>query len=366
MNTIQQIFQDHAEAYLKQFGRDVPEAHRRVIHAIYECRTGLRGEHLYQCPHCHRTQVANSSCGNRHCPVCQHRKSVDWVYNQQLKLLPCTYFLATFTLPPELRDVARRNPRPVYRAVMNCASDALRTLEADKRFVGCRVAGFFGVLHTWGRQLQYHPHAHFVIPGGGLSGDRNRWVAATGNFLVHVRALSALFRGKMRAALGRQGLSDEIPADVWKRDWIVHCKCVGDGRAAMKYLGAYVFRVAVSDARIAHYDRSTVTIRYRKVGSSRQRHMRLSSFEFIRRYLQHVLPTGFMKVRHYGFLSPNFSVPIQKIRELICVLYELIRDALPGSPAKPRYRPVRCPECNTVMRHVRFRPAIRLQHDSAP
>jgi hypothetical protein len=254
--------------------------------------------------------------------------------------------------------VARANQNVVYRALMTCAAESLRTLEADKRFVGCKVAGFFGVLHTWGRQLQYHPHAHFVIPGGGLSKDRQRWIASSSNFLVHVRALSALFRGKMRAALGKAGLLSKIPAEVWKRDWVVHCKPVGDGRAVMKYLGAYVFRVAVSDARIANYDGSSVMLRYRKVGSTRWRHLKLSPFEFIRRYLQHVLPHGFMKVRHYGFLSPNFSIPIQKIRELICVLYELLREALPTKPPKPKCKPLRCPDCNTIMRHFKFLPFI--------
>ncbi len=295
----------------------------------------------------------------RHCPVCQNGKAAQWVYRQQLRLLPCTYFLATFTLPETLPELARSNQRVVYKALMNCAAESLRTLEADKRFVGAQVAGFFGVLHTWGRQIQYHPHAHFVIPGGGLTNDRDRWVSATGGFLVHVRALSKMFRGKIRDALAKAGLLDRVPTEVWRRDWVVHCEPVGDGRAVMKYLGAYVFRVAVSDARIAEYDGESVVVRYRKVGSSRSRHMKLSAFEFIRRYLQHVLPSGFMKIRHYGFMSPNFSMPIQRIRELICVLYETLRDNLPKIEP-PQTRPMRCPSCNAVMHHTRFIPVTAI------
>jgi len=360
MNRIQQIFRDHEAAYLERFGERMPAGHRRVIEAIRECRSGSRGQHLFACDECGRTHVANSSCGNRHCPVCQNDKAAGWVYRQQLRLLPCTYFMATFTIPDQLRAVARSNQAVAYRAMFECAAESLRTLEADKRFVGCHVAGFFGVLHTWGRQLQYHPHVHVVIPGGGLSPQRDQWVSAKGDFLVHVRALSALFRGKMRAAFEQAGLLDEVPPAVWQKPWVVHCKAVGDGRHTMKYLGAYVFRVAISDARIAAYDGQTVTFKYQKVGSSRWRHCTLPVLEFIRRFLQHTLPKGFVKVRHFGFCSANFAVPLQKIRELICVLYEVLRHSPVNvkPPAKPK--PLKCPRCQALMRWVRFMGVPRL------
>jgi hypothetical protein len=354
MSTIQQIFRDQGAAYLERFGASMPPHHRRVIQAIRECRSGERGHHVFQCPNCGQTHVANSSCGNRHCPVCQNDKASLWVYRQQLRLLPCTYFLATFTLPEELREMARSHQAAVYAALFNEAAATLRTLEADPRFVGCKVSGFFGVLHTWGRQLQYHPHVHFVVPGGGLSEDRRDWIATTGDFLAHVRALSRMFRGKMQARLKKLGLLDQVSSEVWTQDWVVHCKAVGDGRATMKYLGAYVFRVAISDSRIEAYDGKSVIFKYQKVGSSRWRHRTLDVFEFMRRFLQNVLPKGFMKVRHFGFLSPNFAMPLQKIRELICVLYELLR-AQPVKvkpPGKPK--PLRCDRCQCVMEWVRF------------
>jgi len=356
MNPIQQIFRDHGESYLAEFAERMPAGHRQVISAIRDCQSGRCGHHLFECTGCGKTHIANSSCGNRHCPVCQHDKAISWVYRQQLQLLPCNYFMATFTLPAELRAVARNRQSIVYAAMFDCASDSLRTLEADKRFVGCKVAGFFGVLHTWGRQLQYHPHLHMVIPGGGLSPKRDRWVASRGDFLVHVRALSNMFRGKIHKAFREAGLDGLVPADVWSKDWVVHCKPVGDGRAVMKYMGAYVMRVAISASRIVSYDGRTVRFKYQKVGSAKWRYMQLDAKEFIRRFLQHVLPKGFMKVRHYGFLSPNFAVPLQKIRELICTLYELLRSQPVKVKPPPKPKPLKCHDCNRIMKWCRFIP----------
>jgi hypothetical protein len=356
MSRIQDIFRDHASAYLERYGDVVPEAHRRVIRAVCDCRSGACGHHEFACPDCGQTHWANSSCGNRHCPICQNAKAAEWVWRQQERILPCTYFLATFTVPPGLHALAQKEARVVYDALLDEAGASLRTLEADPRFVGCHVAGFFAVLHTWGRQLQYHPHVHVVIPGGGLDEKRTRWVAARGDFLVHVRALSRLFRGKLRARLDALGLLDQVPGEVWTQDWVVHCEAVGDGRATMTYLGAYVFRVAVSEARVESYDGGQVTFRYQKVGSAKWRRCTVSAMEFMRRFLQHVLPKGFVKIRHSGFLSPNFAVPLQRIRELICLLYETLRDQLPALVKPEKLRPLRCPKCQAVMQWIRFHP----------
>jgi len=325
MKIIQQIFRDHGAAYVKHFGRRMPEAHRKVIDAICECRSGARGHHVFTCPDCSVQHVANSSCGNRHCPVCQHQKAVQWIYRQQLRLLPCDYFLVTFTLPDGLRSLARRDPRDVYRALFAEAAASLRKLAADKRFVGCNVAGFTGVLHTWGRQLQYHPHVHFIVAGGGLSQKRDQWVSCRGKFLVHVKALSRVFRGKLKARLKELDLLGTVPEEVWQNEWVVNCQHVGSGAQTLKYLGTYLFRVAISDARIVSYDGKSVTFKWQKVGSSRWRRTTLSVTEFMRRYLQHVLPCGLMRVRHFGFLSHSFGVSIEKIRKLILVLGERFR-----------------------------------------
>jgi len=339
MKMIQQIFHDHAEHFRK--ATPLSEAQSKVLNAICKCRTEESGQHLYVCPDCDQTHIANSSCGNRHCPVCQNDKAMDWIYRQQLKQLPCTYFLATFTVPYEIQYVARANPDKVYRALFDASAEALKTLEADKRFVGCDL--------SWGRQMQYHPHIHYVIPGGGLSADRDYWIPPKGDFLVHVRALSGLFKGKFRAELERNGLLEHVPENVWKKKWVVHCKSVGDGQRALKYLGAYVFRVAISNARILDYDGQMVTFKYYKVGSDKQRKCTLHAVEFVRRYLQHVLPHGFMKVRHYGFLHAKCSVSIDQIREMMDVAYEYLRSLLPPDPPK-KMKPLRCSLCSSVMK----------------
>lgn len=358
MNAIQEIFRRHGDAYLAAFGARVSENQRRVIRAVQECRQGGCGHHLYACS-CGQTHIAKSSCGNRHCPGCQHHNAARWVHRQQVRGLPCTYFFVTFTLPSELHPVARRHPREVYSALFDAAAESLKTLQADPRFIGSAVSGFFGVLHTWGRQMQYHPHVHFVVAGGGLDPSRSRWLPSSPRFLVHVKALSKMFRARLRERLRKQGLLEATPSGVWSRtDWVVHAKAVGDGRHVLKYLGAYIFRVAISSNRILEVSETNVVIAYSKVGSHRPRRMTLGVFEFIRRFLEHVLPSGFMKIRHYGFLSPNFSLPLERIRELICALYSL-RELLPPPAPPPTFKPLQCPGCKGLMRWVRFFPPTR-------
>src|SRR5262249_20136918 len=231
--------------------------------------------------------------------------------------LPCPYFLVTFTLPAELRELARSHQRAVYSALFQASSDALRSLAADPKFVGTDRIGFFGVLHTWGRTLEYHPHVHYVVPGGGLSADGSSWMPSRIDFFVPVEALSIVFRAKFRDALQRDGLRNQVNPAVWRRDWVVHARAAGDGRATLRYLAAYVFHVAIGNHRIVSCDDGNVTFTYRRVGSNRPRRMTLDAMEFLRRFLQHVLPVGFQKVRHYGFLSPNSGTAIEAVRWLV-------------------------------------------------
>jgi hypothetical protein len=206
------------------------------------------------------------------------------------------------------------------------------------------------VLHTWGRTLDYHPHVHYVVPGGGISADGQAWLPSRAHFFVAVRPLSILFRAKFRDALAREGLLAEVDPAVWRQDWVVHSQAVGDGQASLKYLAPYVFRVAISDRRIVSYDDNSVTFSYRKSGSKRWRRMTLDPSEFLRRFLQHVLPTGFQKVRHYGFLSPNSRVSLDMVRWLIA-LYHKVVFVLRGqvrqdAAVRPR---IRCAHCGGAM-----------------
>jgi hypothetical protein len=356
MSDIQKIFQTYAGEYLDRFGHAMPKAHIKVIRAILKCRSGDFGAHLYRCDSCGLFHVTPCSCGNRHCPTCQHDKASDWLYKQMKNLLPCPYFMVTFTVPEGLRDFIRSHQKLAYSALFDAASGALKKLARDKHFVGADQIGFFGILHTWGRQLTYNPHIHFIVPGGGLSKDRKQWLGSKPNFFIRVEPLSRVFRAKFRDAMQNAGLLHAIDPGLWKKDWIVNSQAVGDGRASLKYLAPYVFRVAISNSRIVDYDNHQVTFRYRKSHSSRWRKMTLNAMEFIRRFLQHVLPAGFMKIRHYGFLNANAKISIQNIRELISVLFEFVKE-LVDPPAMPQRREMHCCNCGKPMIRIMFIPA---------
>src|SRR5262249_12843922 len=290
MPSVAEVVRRYGPEYLERFGAVMPAAHKKVLRDITACRTGELGMVVYRCADCGTTHAMGRSCGDRHCPSCQRDKAEAWLEKQTDRLLPCPYFLVTFTLPAELRDVARAHQRVVYAALFEASSEALRRLAADPKFVGTDRLGFFGVLHTWGRTLDYHPHVHYVVPGGGLSADGSCWLPSRADFLVPVEALSIVFRAKFRDLLKRAGLLDLADPAVWRRDWVVHSQAAGDGRASLRYLAPYVFRVAISDHRIVSCDEGQVTFTYRRVGSNRPRKMTLEATEFIRRFLQHVLP----------------------------------------------------------------------------
>jgi len=240
----------------------------------------------------------------------------------------------------------------------------MKKLAKDPRFVGCDTAGFTGILHTWTRQLEYHPHVHFIVPGGGIDKDGTEWKASSAAFFVHARPLSKIYRAKFIEELKKAGLV--VPPCVWDPDWVVDARHVGNGKAALKYLSQYVFRVALAPSRILHVGDTHVLFKYKPTGSKVWKKMSLDIFEFMRRYLQHTLPHGFTKVRHYGFLAPNAKVPLAKIRELICALYEIIAGLLPEKkkPRRPSAslrtgKPWICKTCGGIIRWREFIPCPR-------
>lgn len=354
-NAIQQIFQTHGDAYLARYGSRMPANHKKVIHAIRNCGTGAYGQHAFSCSGCGEPHYADSSCGNRHCPTCQAGKSDEWLIRQMNRVLPVNYFMITFTVPQELRRLIRSNQKVCYAALFKAASDAMKKLAKDKRFVGCDIAGFTGILHTWTRQLEYHPHVHFIVPGGGLSKDGSEWKPSGASFYVHTNPLSKIFRAKFIDLLEAEGLI--VPDVVWKPDWVIDARHVGNGRRALKYLAQYVFRVAIAPSRILNVTDTHVIFKYQRSGEKKWRECSLKIFEFMRRYLQHVLPHGFTKVRHYGFMAANCRVPLQRIRELICALYEIIIELLPEK--KPQRKPWTCKTCGGLIRWREFIPCPR-------
>lgn len=358
MPTVADVLRRHGGEYLEQFGATMPGEHKKVLRAITACRTGALGTVLYACESCGRTHTVGRSCGNRHCPTCQQDKTQAWLEKQIDRLLPCPYFLVTFTLPAELRALARSHQRVVYAALFEASSEALRALAADPKFVGTDRLGFFGVLHTWGRTLDYHPHVHYVVPGGGVSTDGSCWLPSRTDFFVPAKALSILFRAKFRDLLHREGLLKLVDPAVWHRDWVAHSQAAGDGRASLRYLAPYVFRVAIGDHRIVSCDDGKVTFTYRRVGSNRSRKMTLDALEFIRRFLQHVLPAGFQKVRHFGFFSPHSGIVLEAVRWLVTVLNGAIFALETEGVEQPATTAaLRCPVCGGSMSVLGFAPA---------
>ena len=349
MTALRDIFTAFAPEYLERYPQ-LPLAHRQVISAIQQCRSGHYGHSLYQCSSCGGQHRVQHACGNRHCPQCQQHKTRQWLHHHLDKQLPGPHFLMTFTVPETLRPFVRSHQRPAYQALFHASATALKRLAHDERFIGTDLPGFTGVLHTWGRQLQYHPHIHYIVPGGGLSKGHAAWLPSRANFFVPVKALSPIYRALFKDAMRHAGLLEQIDPHVWTIPWNVHSQASHHGHSAFTYLAPYVFKVAISNRRIVGLKDRTVSFIYRKVGSARLRTAQLDVMEFIRRFLQHVLPHGFMKVRHFGFLHASCAVPLAAVRLLMGQGPPRTDPPPPRPPPLPRA--ARCPTCGAPMRLI--------------
>ncbi len=354
MTTIADIFRRYGPAYRAKFGAHIPTRHQAVMAAIEQCRTEALGGHVYTCPACATTCYHYHSCRNRHCPSCQQGQAQTWLAQQQALLLPVPYFLVTFTLPAELRTIARQHQRRVYTLLFRSSATALQQLAADPRFLGGQI-GMVGVLQTWTRALRYHPHIHYLVPGGALAPDGARWLGAKGRVLVHVKPLAKLFRGKVRAGLRQLGLATEVPSETWSKAWVVDCRPVGSGQAALKYLAPYIFRVALSNNRIVGVAEDQVTFRYRVGDTKKTRTCTLAAEQFLARFLQHVLPKGFVKVRYFGLFSAGKRQVLATVREQLARASDAAQartssDVTPTTPTEREECPtVRCPTCGARM-----------------
>jgi hypothetical protein len=336
----------------------MPPSHKRALQDIINCRTETLGGQVYFCEQCQDRRYSYHSCQNRHCPKCGNDKADEWLKMQSALLLPVTYFMVTFTLPDTLNEVARRNQKFIYNLFFQTAAAAMQKLACDPKFVGGQL-GFFGVLQTWARDLAYHPHLHFIVAGGGLSEDGQSWRAAAEKFLVPVKALSEIFRAKFRDALSRKPeLFSQVPPETWHKDWVVDCRPVGSGERALKYLAPYIFRVAISNRRLLKMEtspagNSTVTFQFRDGETKQLKTRTLTAEEFIRRFLQHVLPRRFIKVRYYGFLSPRHRPRLEKVKELLhakVLTTEPTDAASTKAPEEREAHVMRCPKCGGVMK----------------
>ena len=352
MLEVADIFRGHAAAYRAQY--QLLPSQARALQDIEACRTAYFGGHLKQCDHCGGQVYAYHSCRNRHCPKCHGDQTERWLTQQETRLLPCPYFLVTFTLPAELRSLAFAHQKKVYGLMMRCAGAALQKLALDPRYLGGRL-GCLAVLHTWTRAMLYHPHVHLLVTGGGLSHDGKEWLAVNPAFLMPEGALAEIFRAKLCAALKKTGLLAPVPRQLWKKDWVVHCKAAGQGRKVLNYLARYIFRVAISNSRLEHFENGQVTFRYRDNRNQQLRRVTLPAQKFIHRFLLHVLPRGCAKVRYYGICSPACRAQLEQARTLlgpakIAATSPAAVDAVPNSPLPEPAAPVpataRCPHCH--------------------
>lgn len=347
------IFRRYAPEYIERFGSKMLPSHQRALKDIIACRTEQMGGHLYACenPHCEQLVYAYHSCGNRSCPKCGQDKTQRWMEKQHNLLLKTHYFLVTFTLPAELRPVARSNQKVIYDVLFKSSAAALKKLAQDPRFVGGDI-GMMGALHTWQRDMRYHPHVHFIVPGGGLSPERSKWMASKADFFVPVEALSPIFRAKFRDALKKTDLFHAVAAGVWKKDWVVHCKPVGNATSALKYLAPYIYRVAISNNRIEKLENGHVSFRFKNSETDQWQTATVPVFDFIHRFLQHVLPKSFVKIRYYGFLSAGRKKLLAVAKSLLGDIDE--PDATPTT-VDERYI---CPHCGAKLRWVKSLPKL--------
>src|SRR3989449_4677735 len=319
------VFRRYGEAYRQKHGASMSTGQRRVMTAIEVCRTAALGGHLEQCDECGHQRICYCSCRNRHCPKCQSLARAEWIEKRQSELLDCEYFHVVFTIPEQIAAIAYQNKELVYGILFRATAETLRTIAADPKHLGAEI-GFFAVLHTWGQNLLHHPHLHCVVPGGGISADGSRWISCRPGFFLPVRVLSRLFRrlfledldkafhsGKLRFFHSLEALQnpqefDRYLAPVRKAEWVVYAKPPFAGpQQVLDYVGRYTHRVAISNNRLLHMEQDRVTFQWNDYRhNQRQKTMTLSAEEFIRRFLIHVLPEGFQRIRYYGFLGNRY------------------------------------------------------------
>lgn len=343
MIPLAEVLRRHWPAYEEQFGSRLLPSHRTAVTAILSCRTPARGGQRYRCA-CGREHYAYHSCGHRACPQCGHDDTEQWIEKQKTKLLPVPYFLVTFTVPEGLRAIIRSHQKVLYHQLFAQSSGALLDVALSK--LGIEL-GLLGVLHSWSRQLTFHPHVHYVVPGGGLSPDGLCWVRIKEDYFLPTKVLALRFKNRLRQQLERahQDLLKQVPAKVWRQDWVVDIQPVGSGEAVLKYLSAYVYRTALGAQRIVKDEHGHITFTYRESNSGPTRLSTVSAFEFLRRFLQHVLPRGFQRVRYFGWLSPAAARRWTRLQTLL--------DWRPATPpAKPTLPPPLCPVCQVPMRWI--------------
>ena len=383
------ILRAHGEAFRRAHAGHLSLEQLKVMSAIEACRTAELGGHVARCDDCERLAVSYNSCRNRHCPKCQGAAARAWLADREADLLPVPYFHVVFTLPAPLAAIAFQNKAVVYSLLFKAAAETLATIGGDPKHLGGRL-GLIAVLHTWGSAMTHHPHVHCIVPGGGLSADGRRWIACRKGFFLPVRVLSRLFRRlfleRLAALHARGGLNffgDLAPlaapdvfaaqlAPLRRTEWVVYAKPPFGGPAAvLAYLARYTHRVAIANSRLVSLDDRGVCFRWKNyrtadptTGAVKIGTMTLSPDEFIRRFLRHVLPSGFHRIRHYGLLAKGPGAPdLDRLRTLITARTDSVMPPVAPEPAEPDAAPLQaCPGCGGRMRIIEVFLRGRLPH----
>jgi len=365
------IFRRHGEAWRTANARHLNLAQRRVMTAIEICRTAVLGGHVERCQDCTHTRVAYNSCRNRHCPKCQWSAASSWLTARETELLPVPYFHFVFALPAAIGAMAYQNKAKIYGLLFKAASETLITIAADRRHLGAEI-GILAVLHTWGQNLQHHPHLHCIVPGGGIALAGTRWIASRPGFFLPVRVLSRLFRrlfleglmaafeaGELQffgdlAHLKRAKEFAGTVATLRTTEWVVYAKQIFTGpEQVLGYLARYTHRVAITNRRLVDLDQTHVSFRwkhYRNGGRRKNKMMRIEVGEFMRRFLLHILPNGFHRIRHYGLLANGHRVrKIAMCRNLLAAAPATVDRQKESDSRASSYRPPPCPCCGRRM-----------------
>jgi predicted Zn-ribbon and HTH transcriptional regulator len=362
------IVRAHGDEFRQAHAASLSPRQKRVLRSIEVCRTAALGGHLERCDQCGHERNAYNSCADRHCPKCQSLARAKWLEKRQAELLPCEYFHVLFTLPEPLAKLSLQNKQQIYDLLFRATAETLQTIAADPKHLGAQI-GFFCILHTWGQTLTAHPHLHCVVPGGGISLDGSRWVACRPGFFLPVKVLSHRFRklylryleqayaaGKLHFHGDLEDLADgknfaRYVASLAAIDWVVYAKPpFGGPERVLDYLGRYTHRIAISNNRLIELKDGQLTFTYKDYKhEQRQKVMTLSADEFLRRFLLHVLPDGFQRIRHYGLLGNRHRAEnLARCRELLGVSAPMSE---PQGDYRERHRqltgedPLRCPQC---------------------
>lgn len=335
---LKSIIQQYKPAFLEKYGKSLLPSQWQAINAIQRCRTPDSGEFYVECTQCEQSHWHPLSCGHRSCPKCQNHEVSQWLDRQQKKLLPVEYFMATFTLPYQLRTLTWQNQRAIYTLFFSCVASTLKDFGLNPKNLGADI-GMTAVLHTHSRKLDYHPHIHVVVPGGGVDKKRKQWKKLKGKYLFNEFALAKVFRARFIDALKQAGFS--MPQKTPKK-WVAHVRHVGEGLPALKYLSRYLYRGVISEKNILSSRNGRVTFRYTNSDTGETETRSLTGEAFLHLILQHVLPRGFRRVRDYGFLHAN----AKKLLALVQLILQVFLKAI-----IPRRKPVfKCSKCQSVMK----------------